>query len=89
VDQQHCRSSDQGAESAGHLLFSSPLELWSFVVSAQRPPSRPSHKLFSCLVVVQISSGSSSSRGRGKRVRKGPSIMWEGSLGPDSFEKPI
>jgi hypothetical protein len=36
-----------------------------------------------------MSGGSSSSRGRGKGVRKGPPIVWESSLGPDSFEKPI
>jgi hypothetical protein len=36
-----------------------------------------------------MSGGSSSSRGRGKGVRKGTSIVWEGSLGPDSFEEPI
>jgi hypothetical protein len=36
-----------------------------------------------------MSGGGSSSRGRGKRVRKGPPIVWKGSLGPDSFEEPI
>jgi hypothetical protein len=51
--------------------------------------SSTSHNLFSCLDVVQMSGEGSSSRGRGKEVRKGPSIMWEGSLGPDSFEVPI
>jgi hypothetical protein len=61
----------------------------SFRCHTPLSPSRPSHKSFSCLVVVEMSSGSSSSRGRGKRVRKGHPIMWEGSLGPDSFEEPI
>jgi hypothetical protein len=51
--------------------------------------SSTSHNLFSCLVVVQMSGGGSSSKGRGKRARKGPLIVWEGSLGPDSFEEPI
>jgi len=41
-----------------------------------------------------MSSGGSSSGkglggGRGKGVRKGPPIVWEGSLGPDSFEEAI
>ena len=41
-----------------------------------------------------MSSGGSSSGkglggGRGKGVRKGPPIVWEGSLGPDSFQEPI
>jgi hypothetical protein len=90
-DKPRTRFSDQGAASAKRLLFSSPLELWPFVVSAPAPlpPSRLSHKLFSCLVVVQMSGRSSSSRGREKVVRKGPPIVWEGSLGPDSFEEPI
>ena len=35
------------------------------------------------------SSGKGFGGGRGKGVRKGPSIVWEGSLGPDSFEEPI
>jgi hypothetical protein len=61
----------------------------SFRRRAPPLPSRPSHKLFSCLVVIQMSSGSSLSRGRGKGVRKGHPIVWEGSLGPDSFEEPI
>lgn len=29
------------------------------------------------------------SRGRGKGGRKGPPIVWEGSLGPDSFEEAV
>jgi hypothetical protein len=36
-----------------------------------------------------MSGGGSSSRGRGKGVRKGPSIVWEGSLGLNFFEEPI
>ena len=41
-----------------------------------------------------MSSGGSSSgkgfgEGRGKGVRKGPPIVSEGSLGPDSFKEPI
>jgi hypothetical protein len=36
-----------------------------------------------------MSGGGSSSRGRGNGVRKGPLIVWEGSLGSDSFEEPI
>jgi hypothetical protein len=51
--------------------------------------SSTSHNLFSCLVVVQISGGGSSSRSKEKGVRKGPPIVWEGSLGPDFFEEPI
>ena len=35
------------------------------------------------------SSGKGFGGGRGKGVRKGPPIVWEGSLGPDSFEEPI
>ena len=39
-------------------------------------------------------SGGSSSRkgfsaGRGKGVRKGPSIVWEGSVGPEIYPEPV
>lgn len=34
-------------------------------------------------------SSSSSGKGVGRGIRKGAAIVWEGSLGPDSFDEPL
>jgi hypothetical protein len=79
--------SRSGKRRAFFILFSSSALIIRRFGAA--PPSWSSHKLFSCLVVVQMLGGGSSSRGRGKGVRKRPLIVWEGSLGLNSFEEPI